>query len=229
MSPFTLAYISHSRLNARAIPTHSRTWSPSETVHQRVATASPDVVKCTSETPPQRHTENKDIRRNTGSWRRTTVRLSNNLMTRCIGTSGLRPRHVSRLSRNRLPHLPDIASRGWFARPAMRQAMSPCQAQAKHATNHTQQTKQEYMLPHTVPCYARQQRLLTRHRQASTCAPAPFLGTAPRSPPPRGLACPLRYAHARRHCWAQGRCRHRCLALRRHCRRAVCSLRKIPQ
>ena len=113
---------------------------------------------------------------------------------------------------SKLPHLPDIprAVRTGTAR----HVSSHCPA-VKHKHSR-QQTQQQSILPHTVPCYARRQRPQTRHRQVSTCAPAPLLGRR------RALlldvaliACPRHHAHARRRCWAQGRRRRRRQTMRR--------------
>ena len=70
------------------------------------------------------------------------------------------------------------------ARPTMCPVASRCQAQRSTSTaiKELNSRKSSHNTPHccglprTVLCYACQQRPLTRHRPASTCAPAPLLG-----------------------------------------------------
>ena len=105
-------------------------------------------------------------------------------------------------------------SRGWFVQawPAMRPAASRCQPQAQPAMNQTAGNPLATFLSavaYHILCggmHAMQQRPLTRPAGLNLRAGAASWAT-PLCPPPRGLARPLHYAHARRNCWAQGRCR----------------------
>ena len=107
---------------------------------------------------------------------------------------GLRPLSRLRPEIPKLPHLPDIGGVGSYRHHP------PCvqpRPAVKH--KHSRHRTTTYML-----CYAHQQRPQTRHRQVSTCAPAPLpclppplrtctpplLGPDPAAPPGPGPAPP---------------------------------------
>ena len=125
-------------------------------------------------------------------------------------------------------------SRGRFvqARPAMRPATSRCQAQAQPAINRTAGNPLATKLLTAAAYHILRGAMLASKDPNQTPAGLNLRAGAascatPRCPPPRGLARPLCYAHARRNCWAQGRrrqavCRCCCWwgqALRHHHRR----------
>ena len=135
--------------------------------------------------------------------------------------------------RKRLPHHPDIAGVGSYRHcPPIRHASShvPLSSTSTAGSKRNSRKSASHNAPHSSPL---ESPLPTTHGTtlclpAKTANPTPAglnlragaaSRAAPRSPPPRGLARPLCYAHARRHCWAQALHRRRqVLRRRRRCR-----------
>ena len=86
------------------------------------------------------------------------------------GKNGLSPHHHTRLR----PKVSKHASSPGHSRGRFVQAPPTMHPVARLATKHKQSTSITVAF-HTL-CCARQQRPLTRHRQVSTCAPAPLVG-----------------------------------------------------
>ena len=111
----------------------------------------------------------------------------------------LPPRHIGALSVSNLPRIP--LGRGRFAQapPAVCPAASRCQAQAYIAGNKPNSHTATHCATLCSPAKAVDQTLAGLKLRAGAASWA-----APRSPPPRGLACLLRYAHARMHAATAG-------------------------
>ena len=122
------------------------------------------------------------------------------------GKNGLRPRHVSSLRPQASTSSPDIAGTGSYRHgrhasshiPLPRQTQPAIKQTAGKPLATTLLTAAAYhILCGAMPAKTANQTPAGLNMRAGAASWA-----APHSPPPRGLALPLRYARARRNCWA---------------------------